>query len=148
MAGTPAVCWYAINALLVSLIGLLGRGPLAKKTISVGPGQLELTYERVLHYNTPSNIEVHLAQNALQNDHVHLRIEGAVTYKAAFQEIIPQPVSADPLPNGIVADIPVSAASANGRIMILQQPSAVGPIESSIGLEGGPSLSFSQFVLP
>ena len=141
--------WYAIVLLLlVSFTGLLGRGPLAKTTVSSGPGQLEVTYERVLHYKTPANIEVRLPENTSSGGLVRLHIEGAVTYAAAYQEIIPQPVSANPLPNGIVADIPVSAASARGRILILQQASGVGPVHNRIGLEGGPSLSFTQFILP
>jgi hypothetical protein len=141
--------WYSVIVLLaVTFTGLLGRGPLAKKTISAGPGQLEITYERVPHFKTPAAIELHLPQNPSQNGHVRILLEGAVAHQAAFQEIIPQPISAAPLLNGIAADIPVTAASAGGRVMIFQQPSAVGPLESKIAVEGGPSLEFTQFVLP
>jgi hypothetical protein len=73
---------------------------------------------------------------------------GAVTNKAAFQQIIPQPVSAEPLENGIVVDIPMTAAAVRGRILIVQQPSTVGALESKITLEGGSSLTFRQFVVP
>jgi hypothetical protein len=141
--------WYSVILLLVvTLTGLLGRGPLAKKTMSAGPGQLEVTYERVLHLKTPATLEVHLPQNALGTGHVRIRLEGAVAHQAAFQQIIPQPIAAVPLPDGLAADIPVTAASAGGRVMIVQQPSTVGPLKSKIALEGGPSLEFTQFVLP
>jgi hypothetical protein len=141
--------WYSVILLLVlTLTGLLGRGPLAKKTISAGPGQLEVTYERVPHFKTPAAIELHLPQNASQGDHIRILLQGAVADQAAFQEIIPQPISAAPLLDGIVAEIPITAASAGGRVMIFQQPSAVGRLESKIALEGGPSLEFTQFVLP
>jgi hypothetical protein len=141
--------WYAVILLLgVTFTGLLGRGPLAKRTISAGPGQLEVTYERVAHFKTPAAIELRLPQNAFENGHARILLEGAVAHEAAFQEMIPQPISAAPLPDGIAADIPVTAASAAGRVMIFQQPSAVGPLKSKIGLEGGPPLEFTQFVLP
>ena len=141
--------WYAVILLLgLTLTGLLGRGPLAKRTISAGPGQLEVTYERITHFKTPAAIELHLPQKAFQDGHVRILLEGALAHEAAFQEIIPQPISAVPLPDGIAADIPVTAASAAGRVMIFQQPSAVGALKSRIGLEGGPRLAFTQFVLP
>jgi hypothetical protein len=141
--------WYAIIAFLaVSLSGLLGRGPLAKRTVSAGPGQFQVTYEQFPHYKTPSTIELGLPQSALQSGHILIRLEGAVTNKAAFQSIIPQPVSANPLPHGIIADIPITAASSGARIMIFQQPSAVGLLTNRITLEGGPSLEFWQFALP
>jgi len=141
--------WMAVGLLLVvTFTGLLGRGPLAKKTVSAGPGQLEVTYERVLHYKTPAVIEVHLPQYALQSARVRVLLEGAVAHSAAFQQVIPQPFSADPLPDGIVAEVPITSASQDGRMMIFQQPSAVGPITSRIGLEGGPSLKIEQFILP
>ena len=141
--------WYAIVAFLaLSLSGLLGRGPLANRTVSAGPGQFRVTYEQFPHYKTPSTVELHLPQSALPRDHVLVRLEGAVTNKAAFQSIIPRPVSADPLPDGIIADVLINAASSGGRIMIFQQPSAVGRLRSRIALEGGPSLEFWQFALP
>lgn len=141
--------WYSVILFLaVSFSGLLGRGPLAKKTISAGPGQLRVTYERFLHYKTPSVIELHLPENTAKDGHVFIRLEGAVTNKAAFQQIIPQPVSAEPLEDGIVVDIPMTAAAVRGRTLIVQQPSTVGALESKITLEGGSSLTFRQFVVP
>lgn len=141
--------WYAVILLLiVTFTGLLGRDPLAMRTISSGPGQFEVTYERVPHFKTPATIELHLPQNAFQNGHVRILFEGAVAHQAAFQEVIPQPISAAPLLDGIAADIPVTAASGAARVLIFQQPSAVGPLKSKIALEGGPSLEFTQFVLP
>jgi hypothetical protein len=122
--------------------------PLAKKTIAGGPAQVRITFERFPHHKTPSVIELHLPDRTLQAGHVRIRLEGAVADKAAFQQIIPQPISASPLIDGIEADIPLTAASSGGRIMILQQPSAVGSLISRIALEDGPPLAFKQFVLP
>jgi hypothetical protein len=141
--------WYSVILFLaVSFSGLLGRGPLAKKTISAGPGQLTVTYERFPHYKTPSVVELYLPENAAKRGHVFIRLEGAVTNKAAFQQIIPQPVSAEPLEDGIVVDIPMTAAAVGGRALIVQQPSTVSALESKITLEGGSSVTFKQFVLP
>jgi len=141
--------WYAVILLLaVTLSGLLGRGPLATNTVASESGQVKVTYERVLHYRTPAVIELHLARYLLQNGPMHLRLEGALASKAAFQQIIPQPVSAAPLADGVLAEFPVNKASLQGRVTIVQQPSAVGLLDSKIGLEGGPLLEFRQFVLP
>jgi hypothetical protein len=132
--------WYSIILLLaVTLAGLLGRGPLGKRTVSAGEGQLSATYEPVAHYRMPAAIELHLPERVLQEDHVYIALEGAVTKKAAFQQIIPQPVSVAPLPDGIVADIPLTATSSEGRVMIFQQPSAVGFQISKITLDSGSS---------
>lgn len=141
--------WYCIVILLAfTFTGLLGRGPVAKKTVSTGAAELSVTYERILHYRTPATIEVQLPQQVPQNGNVRLRLEGAITSKAAFQEIIPRPVWAAPLADGIVIDIPVTALSSAGRVMLIQQPSAVGPLNTKIDLEGHSSISFGQFVLP
>ena len=141
--------WYSIILLLaVTLTGLLGRGPLGKRTVSAGEGQLSATYEPVAHYRTPAVLELHLPERALHEDHVYIALEGAVTKKAAFQQIIPQPVSVAPLPDGIIADIPLTPTSTGGRVMIFQQPSAVGFQTSRITLDGGASLELKQLVLP
>jgi hypothetical protein len=131
MAGSPEVRLVFSDPVAGSHgTGLLGRGPLAKKTISAGPGQLEITYERVPHFKTPAAIELHLPQNASQNGHVRILLEGAVAHQAAFQEIIPQPISAAPLVDGVAADIPVTAASAGGRVMMR---SSSGSLHSASG---------------
>lgn len=141
--------WYSLILFLAAAFtGLLGRGPLAKATISAGANQLRVTYERFPHYKTPAVIELHLPETAVNTRHALIRLQGAVANQAAFQQIIPQPVSADPLADGIIADIPITAESMGRRVLIVQQPSAVGGLESKIGLEGGPSLAFKQFVLP
>jgi hypothetical protein len=141
--------WAALILLLmVTFTGLLGRGPLARKTMSAGPGQLEITYERILHFKTPAMLELHLPPAAPESSHVRIRLEGAVVHDAAFQEIIPQPLSANPLAGGVVIDIPITAAANRGRILVFQQASAIGPLTSKVGLDGGPTLEFKQFVLP
>jgi hypothetical protein len=137
-----------IGLLAVTFSGLLGRGPLGKETVSAGPGQLTATFDRIPHYKTPAVIELQLPQSAFANGTALVRLEGAVTRQAAFERIMPQPVSAHPLPDGVVAEIQASAASRGGRVLIFQQPSAVGPLRSTVALEGGPSLELTQFVLP
>ncbi len=125
-----------------------GAGAARKKTVSAGPGQLTATFDRIPHYKTPAVIELQLPQSAFAKGNARVRLEGAVTRQAAFERIMPQPISADSLPDGIVAEIQASAASPGGRVLIFQQPSAIGPLRTRVTLQGGPSLEFTQFVLP
>lgn len=135
--------------LVVAFTGVLGRGPLGKQTISAGPGQLGITYERVLHYKTLSEIEVHLPQLAVPNrNQIAVYLRGALVRGAPVQRMLPRPVSAEPLPNAVLARLPVTAASSGGSILIFQEPSGVGTLTSTIALDGGASIQFRQFVLP
>jgi hypothetical protein len=135
--------------LAVGLTGILGRGPFGKQHISAGPGQLGITYERVLHYKTPSVIEVRLPQLALSTgNRIRLYLRGAFVRNAPLQRILPQPMYAVPLPDAVLAQLPVTPGSSGGTILIFQEPSGLGTLTSTIALDGGASIQFKQFIIP
>jgi hypothetical protein len=135
--------------LLVVLTGVLGRGPLNRQTLSAGPGKLSITYERVLHYKTPSEIEVHLPEQvATGRSEIRLLVSGTLLRGAGMQRILPQPLRAEPLRDGVITDLPVEPLSARGTVLISIEPSRAGVLTSSIGLENGQLIPFRQFVLP
>jgi hypothetical protein len=52
------ILWALI--LLAAIIGLVGPGLKGKTTVSAEKSQLSLTYERVVHYQTPSELNIQL----------------------------------------------------------------------------------------
>jgi hypothetical protein len=150
--------WLKVQKLALAFIcvvlaatfsGLLGNGPLAKRTISAGPGRLTITYDRVLHYKAPSEIQVQLPQLSLAGEHeIALYLGGALVANAAVQSILPRPLSAEPLRGAVLVRLPVTGDSSHATLRIIQQPSEAGTEASTIALNGYGAIDFKQFVVP
>ncbi len=133
---------------LAGLGGLFGRGPLSR-TIAMRPdAQLQVTYEWTARYQTPSVIEVVIERRAIQTGLVRLRISGDILDKLRLQQVSPQPWLTQILPadNTLVFRTDPTQASAKVRLVI--QPSRIGRIHGSIGLDDRPAVEFDQFIWP
>lgn len=74
MASLPKYPRAAIVLTIVAaLLGLLGRGPLAKGTIK--NGTLQVRFEQVLRSKTPAVAEIRVSESSYGGDVLRLRFE-------------------------------------------------------------------------
>jgi hypothetical protein len=88
------IVWVVFAAIIVlDLIGVLGRGPLAHARTKTADGAMNMTYDRFLRFQTPSIITIHFGRNALQGGKVQLWVGDSLVDSLGNQRIIPQPAS-------------------------------------------------------
>jgi len=133
---------------LAGIGGLFGRGLFSKTTATQPGSHLQITYEWVARYQTPSIIEVVVDKKAIQNGFVRLRINGDILDKLRLQKISPQPWLTELLPADNTLIFRANPAQDSAKIRLAIQPGRIGKVHVSIGLDGLPAVEFDQFIWP
>ena len=119
------IVWsFFLLILVCDLLGLFGRGWLAKAT-AVAPDQtLTLDYERIERASTPSIMTLHFAPSAIHDNHVKFFISEDVVRPLGAQRISPQPAVSSLSDGGITYTF--DATSAPATVQIALEPSFPG----------------------
>jgi len=136
------IVWVVMLAVVIAgLAGAMGRGPLARAQAAVPP--IEVEYERVVRYQTPTEIIVRFTgETGIQR----LFVSRPLLDRLQLQSIVPQPTAAEPRADGAVLLFPQSGTSS--QVTFVAQPATLGRTRSAIGVPQGPHVTFTQLVLP
>lgn len=133
--------------LLLSLLGVFGRGWAAKAQKSSADGVLTLKYDRIQRTGTPSDLSVLFGPNAIRNGQIHLFVSESVINKLGAQRISPQPAKSSLGDGGVTYTF-----DANGRpatVVMSLQPSGPGSFAFQVALpDTGSSLQSKVVVVP
>lgn len=110
--------------LLLTLLGLFGRGWLAKTQKRSSDGNLTLKYDRIQRTGTPSDLTVIFGPRAIHNGQIRLYLSESVVNRLGAQRISPQPQTSALVDGGIDYTFPASGLPAS--IVISMQPSGPG----------------------
>ena len=108
---------------LLDLAGAFGRGPLANARKRTPDGALDMQYERVERFSTPSILTLHFSPEAVRDGNIRLWVSDAVIKSLGNQRIIPQPSLSETTDGGILYSFP-SGAHPNSVEFALQPASA------------------------
>lgn len=138
-----------VLAALAGLLGLLGgAGPLSRATAGDPEAPLSIEeYERFLRFGKPSTLRVRLDEAATTRGEARVWVSRDYLQSVQFQEIDPLPERVESAPDRLVYVFDVEANRPAGIAFELQ-PDEIGPLEGRMGLDGGTSLDFGQFVYP
>jgi hypothetical protein len=141
---------WAILALvfLAALLGLFGNGILSEATLGDDGMPLQLEYQRFGRYKAPMDLKVHLGPEAIQEGKVRLWLERSYLNIMQVETIVPQPGSVESGANHLIYVFNVSSSDFPVEVTFLMQSESIGRQTGRLGLEGGSSLSFSQFIYP
>ena len=99
--------WFFFGLIvLLDLAGAFGRGPLANARKRTGDHALDIRYERVERFSTPSILTIHFGANAVHNGAVQLWTSDSVVDTLGNRRIIPQPSSSTITQGGILYSFP------------------------------------------
>src|SRR5438270_5845349 len=122
------VIWGFLTIFLVlSLLGVFGRGPLAKATAKAPDGSIDLKYERFERFGTPSVVTVRISPAAIKDGKVQLWVSESLIEPLGNQRVIPQPDRSEIGSGGVLYTFPASKTPAS--IEFQMQPSKVGASE-------------------
>ena len=139
--------WVLFTVLIVlDLLGCFGRGPLAKGHLKTQEGSLELNYERIERYGTPSVMTVQFGTAAVKDKHVHLWVSESLVKALGNQRIIPQPETSVDDEDGI--SYTFRAGPNRPTIEFALQPNKIGAAELKLRVPDSEVLTAKILVMP
>jgi hypothetical protein len=134
--------------LLAALAGLLGPGPFSSRTAEAGAG-LSADYQRFVRNHAPADLRIRVVSPAGQ-DSIRLLVSNAFLEATELTRIKPEPHSVEVTPEGHVYVFEAPELGAEEALILYryQPDGAFSDVPVRIALEGGPEVSFHQFVYP
>ncbi len=139
--------WIFFTLLIVlDVLGVFGRGPLAKARLRAADGSAEVTYERIERHKTPSVLTAHFGPSAIQDGKVRLWVSDDLVKELGNQRVSPQPESSRLERGGILYTFPAGAPPL--AVQFSLEPSSIGRASISLEVQGRDRLSANIFVMP
>lgn len=140
------VGWGAMILVVVAaVLGLLGPGPLSR--VSVGDEQsLLVEYQRFGRLETTDELRIRVAGAAASGD-LRIWIDRQLLERGQILQIVPQPRQTRSEADRIVFEFD-AAEEKPVVVRVSVRPDHPGRVSGRIGVEGGASVSLSQFTYP
>lgn len=141
------VMWSVFGAIvLADLLGCFGRGPLANTTLRADDGSMNVRYERIERFSTPSLMRVEFGAPAINEGKIKLWVSDSLVKPLGNQRIIPQPVDSVLENGGILYTF--SAASLPAFVEFALEPATPGIFDLSIRIPGSQGVKPRIYVMP
>lgn len=139
--------WIVFGAIILcDLLGVFGRGWLAKAKVTTADLSVVLNYERMERAFTPSILELEIGQNAIHNGQVTVLVSGSVVKDLGAARISPQPLTSTIGNGGYTYVFPATTAPAT--IQIALSPPSAGMRHFSVQVAGSEPLNANVLVFP
>ena len=141
---------------MVALAGLLGlfggAGPLSRATVGDQKDTLYIReYERFLRFGKPTTLHVSLdTAAAIEGGEIRLWINREYLKSIQLQEVDPQPKTVEVTPERLlyIFDAKEGSKDRPTEVTFELEPDEIGTLAGRVGLDGGASQTFEQFVYP
>ncbi len=141
------IVWIVLVIFIVlSLAGVFGRGPAAKAHLRASDGSMEIKYERVQRFGTPSVMEISFPPSSIRDGTVQLWAADTLVKPLGAQRVVPQPLRSEIGGGGILYTFPVTTTPAS--IEFQTQPTAMGSSELNLQVPGKAAVKAKVFVMP
>jgi hypothetical protein len=141
-----AIWAFFLLVLIADVLGLFGRGWLAKAKQSTPDGALTLDYERIERASTPSIMTLTFGREAIHDGKIELFISDTLVKPLGAQRISPQPAVSAVGNDGITYTF--AATQAPATVQIALEPSFPGSHPFRIQLPNEPAIATKVLVLP
>ena len=132
--------------MVLGFIGCFGRGPVAKKEYKTADGSLNVRYERVARFGTPSVIRAAFSPDTVKDGRVRIWASGDLIRSLGAQRVVPQPAESVLSAGGVSYTFP--AASPPLSVEFSLQPSQPGMHHLTLQVPGRAQANLSIFVMP
>ncbi|MBV8829051.1 MAG: hypothetical protein JO108_07440 [Acidobacteriaceae bacterium] len=139
--------WIFFTILIVlDLLGFFGRGYMAKAHRQTSDNSMNIGYDRVERFGTPSVLTVHFGQSVIQNGQVQLWVSEDLVKALGAQRVVPQPSESILGQGGILYKFPATAIPASAEFAL--QPSHAGLANLRLHVPGHDEASLKILVMP
>jgi len=132
--------------LLLSLAGVFGRGPVANAEKKASDGSIDVRYERVQRFGTPSVLTVQFPASSIKDGTIHLWADDSLVKPLGTQRVVPQPQSSVIGDGGILYTFPATGVPAS--VEFQTQPAVIGPSQLKLRVPGKAEFTATIFVVP
>ena len=136
---------FFLLLLLCDVLGVFGRGWLAKAQISTADQTLALDYERVERAGTPSIMTLHFGSGAIHQGTVRVFVSESVIKRLGAQRVSPQPAKSTLAQGGIVYTFDAEGPSV---VEIALSPSFPGRQRFRMNVVGAEPVEADVYVVP
>ena len=142
------VGWGVIACVLVvALLGLLGSGPLASRTVDSPQGRFRLEYQRFLRQRTPTRIHLFVYLKDQPQQEVRVWCDHTLIEHFEIRQIVPPPAKVETATGSLTYIFPITNQIEQLLIIFSLEPEIFGLLSGRIGVDDD-SLYFRQLVYP
>jgi hypothetical protein len=139
--------WVVFTLIIVlDLVGVFGRGPVAKAERRTADGSIDVKYERIERTDSPSIMTIAFGPSAIQDGQVKLYVSNSLVKALGTQRVIPAPKDSVVGEGGITYTFPASRPPASVDLAL--QPAGPGVFHFTIGVPGAEQVSARIAVVP
>lgn len=138
---------FLVLVVITALLGFFGSGPFSHVTSGDGDGLLSVEHSRFARFEATTAIRVIVSGEAVRNGHVEVTISRRYLENVRLTEVLPAPQSVRGLAERTIFTFEGEEGTAL-PIILEVTPQQIGPQSIEIGLEGGPTVKFDQFIYP
>lgn len=141
------IIWMVFTLIVIlDALGVFGRGYLAKGHANTGDGALDVHYERIERFSTPSILTVQFGSAAIHDREVQLWVGESLVRSLGNQRVVPQPISSVIGQGGILYTFP--ATSTPVTVQFALEPASLGRSEIVLQAPGFQQVRAKIFVMP
>ena len=139
--------WMLFTVIIVlDLAGLFGRGPIAKAERRSADGTIDVKYERIERRDSPSMLEIHFAQSAINNGKINVYVSESLVKELGAQRVIPAPRESAVGYGGLTYTF--AATRAPATVSLALEPAGPGIYDFTIGVVGAQPVHAKVVVVP
>lgn len=139
--------WIFFGLILVlDVLGVFGRGPLAKARRTAPDGSIDVRYDRIERTGTPTILTVNIGSSAIKDGKVVLYVSNSMVKELGAQRVIPAPESTTIGEGGLYYSFPVSTLPASVEFAL--EPTGPGLRHLTLQIAGSTPVSVDIFVVP
>lgn len=141
--------WLVIGVIpLAALLGLLGPGPLSKATAGEKGSNLWVEYHRFEHYESPSELRIHVGARGLSTSMPTLTINQKYLEQVTVEHIEPRPEQVKSAGDEFVYVFAFAATNKPTTITVKLRGNGYGKVPVHLKFTDASDVRFTQFFYP
>ncbi len=141
-----AVWWLFGVLVFLDLLGVFGRGPLAKANLRTSDGSMDIKYERIERLGTPSLMTIQFGGPAIHDGKIELLVSESLVKELGTQRVVPQPAISQIGGGKIRYTFPASRYPATVQFQLA--PAQAGKAHLNLEVAGFEQAAADIYVLP
>ncbi|HEX4810085.1 MAG TPA: hypothetical protein VH325_14195 [Bryobacteraceae bacterium] len=139
--------WIVFTAIVIlDLLGFFGRGPVANSHMRTNDGTVDVKYERIERFSTPSIMTVQFGPEAVHDGKLKLWVSESLVKALGAQRIVPQPSESVLGDGGVLYTFPATSGPATAEIAL--EPTSPGIDHFRLRVPGREELQATVYVMP
>lgn len=139
--------WILFTIIVImDLCGFFGRGPMANARVRTTDGSIDLKYERVERFSTPSVMTVQFGPDAVKDGKVQLWVSDSLVKALGNQRVVPEPAQSAIGGGGFLYTFPANPGPASLEFGL--EPIAAGIKHLEMRVPGHQELHLTVYVMP